>query len=59
MHKTCAEVAYFVADGLQLGKQLVDTKRAERVAALKAADVCVGLRVTRDVRVQNMSQCLN
>ena len=32
-------MADFVANGLQTRQQLVDTERAERVAALKCADV--------------------
>ncbi len=39
MHKSCAEMVYFVTDSLQFRQQLVDSKRAERVAARKGADV--------------------
>lgn len=49
MHKSRAEVTYLVTDSLQLRQNLVDTKRAERVAALNGADE------SADVRVQNMS----
>ena len=53
MHKSRAEVTYLVTDSLQLRQNLVDTKQAERVAALNGADE----RAVRgaDVRVQNMS----
>jgi hypothetical protein len=40
-------MADFVANGLQTRQQLVDTKRAECVAALDGADV----------QVQNVSLC--
>lgn len=41
MHKSRGYVVYFVADSLQFRQQLIDSKRAERVAALDGADVQV------------------
>ena len=38
MHKPSAEMADFVTDGLKFWQKLVDTKRAECVAALDGAD---------------------
>lgn len=53
MHKPCAEVADFVANSLQLGQNLLNTKRAECVAARYGADERAVSGA--DVRVQNVS----
>ena len=45
MDESCADMTYFVADGLKLGQKLLDSKRAECAAALDGADESASLRV--------------